>query len=71
VPILNEKTMTIELKDTINIELQVIGLKAGDIIPSVSFDKLTGACRFEFRGNNLAVPQNCTVWPEDYEIVEK
>jgi hypothetical protein len=63
--------MTIKLKDTIDLELKIIGLKPGIIIPNVRFDHITGACRFEYCGYNLAVAKNCTIWPNDNEIIKE
>jgi hypothetical protein len=60
--------MIIKLKESIDAELIAIGCKPGDEVKVESFLPKTGAAYFTKRG--LAVPQNCVVWPEDYEVIE-
>ena len=56
--------MNIRLKDTIHPELKSLGLKAGDIIRTATVgSKVTGSLHFTY-GN-----RNCSIWPEDYEII--
>ena len=56
--------MNIRLKETIHTELKSLGLKAGDIISTATIgSKVTGSLHFTY-GN-----RNCSIWPEDYEII--
>ena len=61
--------MKIRLKDTIHPELKSLGLKAGDIIRNASIgSKETGSVHFTTTYNCRSVI--CSIWPEDYEIIQ-
>ena len=59
--------MKIQLKGQLHPELELLGFRPGDIIQSAQIHK-NKAAHFEFHG--LAVPQNCSVWPENYDILK-
>lgn len=60
--------MNIILKDTIHPELKSLGLKPGDVISNATIvSKETGSVHFTSYCNNF--PVNCSIWPEDYEII--
>jgi hypothetical protein len=61
--------MKVKLKDSIISELRALGLRPGDIVKCEQFTETTGAVDFSFLYNGF--PQQCVVWPEDYEIVDE
>lgn len=61
--------MKIRLKSTIHPELKATGLKEGDEI-EVRKDPVSkvGGCSFTWHKNGY--PYDCSIWPEDFEIIE-
>lgn len=65
---LKSKVMNIILKDTIHPELKSLGLKPGDVNSNATIvSKETGSIQFTKTYNCISV--NCSIWPEDYEII--
>lgn len=60
--------MNIRLKDTIHPELKSLGLKPGDIINGHLVNEETGLIHLTYYYKSF--PVNCSIWPEDYDIVE-
>ena len=59
--------MNIRLKDTIHPELKALGLRPGELINGKLVNDQTGLVHFTSYCNNF--PVNCSIWPEDYEII--
>jgi len=61
--------MLIKLKDTIDWELLALGCKPGDEVEGTP-DKqsIVGGVHFEKRCKGSTY--NCSIWPQDYEIVK-
>ena len=66
--------MKIKLIGELHPELEALGLKTGDIILNAlpgpkNEDITTDTGQLYFTLHGFAVPQECVVWPENYEVI--
>jgi len=62
--------MLIKLKDSIDWELLALGCKPGDEVEA-TIDPLSTTGGLHFEKRCYGTTYNCSIWPQDYEIVDK